>query len=401
MNNILQHCFGYPFHLANVARRRYLGGNPYLAHAQMFIHHDIIPYSSIEDIKQGKVNRQKAVKIVLNIAIMLLNLLRFVAIASFDRKEGLKVREYFVELFANQPNHSFFYVTLVLLFVCPTVSYIYIFLYSFYPTNYVGFHILFDVIKRRKFGFPKRYIPVIDHGMRLLTLLHYLAHLISPFATIIAPLVDYFTVYDWADMSGLDRGLLLFWSAILVVSLRTTITITFVILQHMFFLNYYFQISFFKPENKAKGRHQTAHTKHAAFLTFMTLIGTVEFDLYILIDYRTTDFLKAITADQIPFVGLVLFVNFYMMSELNAKSKLILLELDQLLHRSCGGASDNLWSCAGNAVAIEKVLDQRQLIASDMISINMGDIFNLVRLEITQTGFQVVNNLFLIINSNR
>ncbi len=317
---------------------------------------------------------------------------------------------------------------------------IYIFLYSFYPTNYVGFHILFDVIKRRKFGFPKRYIPVIDHGMRLLTLLHYLAHLISPFATIIAPLVDYFTVYDWEDMSGLDRGLLLFWSAILVVSLRTTITITFVILQHMFFLNYYFKYHFLNLKTKLRvtirrvERRQRlkknststsnsffqcekilislrkislrfllfrAHTKHAAFLTFMTLIGTVEFDLYILIDYRTTDFLKAITADQIPFVGLVLFVNFYMMSELNAKSKLILLELDQLLHRSCGGASDNLWSCAGNAVAIEKVLDQRQLIASDMISINMGDIFNLVRLEITQTGFQVVNNLFLIINSNR
>lgn len=129
---------------------------------------------------------------------------------------------------------------------------------------------------------------------------------------------------------------------------------------------------------------------------FMTLIGTVEFDLYILIDYRTTTFLRTMTADQIPFVSLILFINFYMMSELNSKSKWILPQLDRLIHGQVHPQE------IGNQIsAIEKVLEQRQLLASDRISINMGDTFNLVRSEITQTAFQVVNNLFLIINSNR
>lgn len=265
--------------------------------------------------------------------------------------------------------------------------------------------------------------------MRLLTLAHYFAHLISPCGAVIAPLLDYFTVYDWADMSFLDKSLVIIWTVILVISIRTTISITFIIMQHMFFLNYYFKYHFLnlkvklrsviKRTEKRKWKSGSFaktekilislrkislkflrfrdHTKHAAYLMFMTLIGTVEFDLYILIDYRTTTFLKTITADQIPFVGLILFINFYMMSELNSKSKYILVELDKLIH----GGGQHYAKMNGQILDIEKIVDQRLLIDSDRISINMCDIFNLVRCEITQTSFQVVNNLFLIINSNR
>lgn len=121
MNNFMQTVIGYPYHAINWLRRQYLSRNPYLAHVQMFIDHGIIPYRTVKDIKRGKVDRRKVAKILCNISIMLLNLFRFVVIASFERKDGPQVREYFVELFASQPNHSFFYMTLVLLFLCPTV----------------------------------------------------------------------------------------------------------------------------------------------------------------------------------------------------------------------------------------------------------------------------------------
>lgn len=87
----------------------------------MFIDYQIIPFRNVEDIKRRKIDKRKVAEIACNISIMLLNLLRLAIIASFDRREGLRVREYFVELFASQPNHSFFYLTLIFFFLCPTV----------------------------------------------------------------------------------------------------------------------------------------------------------------------------------------------------------------------------------------------------------------------------------------
>jgi len=115
---------------------------------------------------------------------------------------------------------------------------------SCYPINYIGYDILMDIIKNDKFGFPRRYASGMDHGMRMLTIIHYLTHLIAPLTIIVFPLVNYLQIHHWSEMSILDRGLLIFWSVVLLISTRQAISVSILLIQQSFFLNCYFKNNF-------------------------------------------------------------------------------------------------------------------------------------------------------------
>ena len=134
-------------------------------------------------------------------------------------------------------------------------------------------------------------------------------------------------------------------------------------------------------------------TKTISLLAYSMSIISLEFQIYILIDSRSSNYLRALVLYEIPSMCMILFVNFYLMSEFNSKSKWILVELDQCLHKIAWPGDLKIGKMT--------LFYQRELIASDQIAINMADIFYLVRWEIVKTIFQMVNMLFLIIDVNR
>lgn len=137
-------------------------------------------------------------------------------------------------------------------------------------------------------------------------------------------------------------------------------------------------------------------TKFMTWLICVCSVGALEFDVYLIIDYRTSDFLRALVLDEIPFIGLILFVSAFLMSQLNAKSKGILTELDTVLHHRLLRTANG-----GSVVCKLTLIEQREMIATDQIALNVGDIAYLTRQEMISTIFQMVNYLFLIIDVNR
>ena len=109
----------YLFKTVNLVKRSYFCRNPYLNHVEKFIQYYVVPYRSIEDLEARNIDRNRLVICIVHIVILLVNLFRFVIIA-LNEKDA-QVREYCMELFSDQPNHEFFYITLVLLFLCPTI----------------------------------------------------------------------------------------------------------------------------------------------------------------------------------------------------------------------------------------------------------------------------------------
>lgn len=132
------------------------------------------------------------------------------------------------------------------------------------------------------------------------------------------------------------------------------------------------------------------------WLLCVCAVGALEFFVYLLIDYRTSDFLRGLVLEEIPFIGLILFVCVFLMSQLNSTSKHILTELDTVLHSRISRTGNE-----GSVVSKLTLIEQREMIATDQIALNLGDIAYLTRHEIISTIFQMVNYLFLIIDVNR
>ena len=123
-------------------------------------------------------------------------------------------------------------------------------LISLSPHNYIGFKILHRIVFEHKFGFPRRYAPTMDLGMRMIHLLHYLAYLTAPSIVIIIPLADYFSFHNWSELSRLDWCLLIFWSVVLMISTQKIVSVNMLLIQHCFFLNCYFRGHFMHLKSK-------------------------------------------------------------------------------------------------------------------------------------------------------
>lgn len=136
--------------------------------------------------------------------------------------------------------------------------------------------------------------------------------------------------------------------------------------------------------------------RYLALLLYLTAIGAIEFSLYLLIDGRTSPFLRIFVLCEIPLLGTAIFVMFYLMSEFNARSKWLLVELDKCLYAIPWGGKPT-----GELVKKLLVAEIRHLVATDRLAINMADTFQLVRVEILRTMIGVVNYLLLLINVNR
>lgn len=111
--------------LINSMRGKYNSLNPYLDHINLFIYYNVIPYKSIEHLKAGKYDRIKMVKIAAYVTIVCINLLRFLGIVLQNNYPQISL--YFFIFFENQPNHEYIYITIILLFISPTILCNYIF----------------------------------------------------------------------------------------------------------------------------------------------------------------------------------------------------------------------------------------------------------------------------------
>lgn len=100
-------------------REKYNNLNPYLDHINFFIYYNIIPYYSIKDLKEGKYDNRKLVKIAAYLAIIFLNLFRFVGIVLKDKHPNIS--KYFFIFFEDQPNHEYVFITIIFFFLTPTI----------------------------------------------------------------------------------------------------------------------------------------------------------------------------------------------------------------------------------------------------------------------------------------
>ncbi|KAH9391834.1 hypothetical protein TYRP_022541 [Tyrophagus putrescentiae] len=82
--------------------------------------------------------------------------------------------------------------------------------------------------------------------------------------------------------------------------------------------------SFLKGQSQIKG---------LSYVLFLALLFSLQFQAYILLDFRTSSVVRTVVLSELPFMGLLIFTNFYLMSQLNVKSKRILPQLDCCLHR--------------------------------------------------------------------
>ena len=93
--------------------------DPYFEHVNALIRYYIVPYGSVADMKAGRVDRRRLLRIGFYVSVTLVNIGRFGAIALAEKADF--VRRYLFVFFAGSANLPYMYLTVVVAFLTPTI----------------------------------------------------------------------------------------------------------------------------------------------------------------------------------------------------------------------------------------------------------------------------------------
>lgn len=301
------------------------------------------------------------------------------------------------------------------------------------PGSYNGIEILFEIVDRGRFGYPARYRKVMDRGMRLLYRLINVFSVFSPVSFILVPYLDFFSRRSLWLLSAVDVLLLAGWTVSLMISLRQLIVISMLLIQQAYFLTVHYSnqleyakarfaralrqkfgkrkcscLCFVRVDNitpKIVRLHRSltrimasflkgqSQIKGLSYVLFLALLFSLQFQAYILLDFRTSSVVRTVVLSELPFMGLLIFTNFYLMSQLNVKSKRILPQLDCCLHRLQWPRSQVVFKLT--------LMETRASLAEDGVAVKLGDIHRVTRLQVLATFRLLLADLFLLIDFNR
>src|SRR5699024_4653994 len=118
-------------------------------------------------------------------------------------------------------------------------------------------------------------------------------------------------------------------------------------------------------------------------VVYFTISAAIEFNLFLTICPSTKPILRFIAICNTHFFVFFFLLALIMMAEVNARSKLILPELNHCLFRFHQSTFKNRLFLA----------ETQYLIASDKISYNMAHIFNMTRLNFLLSVFSIVQTV--------
>lgn len=296
--------------------------------------------------------------------------------------------------------------------------------------TYPALRMLFDIIEDNNFGYPFRYSSSLNHGMKMVYICLKVAQIISPIFAIVWPFYDYFSRHSLLAMTVFQLILLTVWTFNLVIGMQQVITISFLLIQHTLFINMHFKNYFvyfkfgvlkllkkvfkFKKSTRIKSTYAAKMNRFNQMLTSITIqflkmqdkvkllnyllyIATIivlEFNVFIIVDSSSSAFMRFMVLAEIPFLLCFIFLNLYLMTDLNSNSKSILPELDSCLHRVC-------WSKKTIVKCKLALAEKRSLVAADCVAVNLGGVNQLTRAVMGLAFMKMLFDIFLIIDFNR
>ncbi len=100
--------------LFNGSKSTHFSANPYELHLQLLIKHQLVPFTTVADLFEHRINEGAVWRMRLQMLLGALNLFRLTAII-IDRPTPF-VRQYLVPYFSSQTNNWYFHVSLLVIF---------------------------------------------------------------------------------------------------------------------------------------------------------------------------------------------------------------------------------------------------------------------------------------------
>ncbi len=114
MKTVVKRCFkGLRTWVINTRQSLY-PDNPYRQHLELLIKHRLVPFTTVADLFEHRIDARAARKAYQSMAIVFINLFRLTAIVLYQTVPT--VREYFVQYFSEQQNSWYFHLSLVGIF---------------------------------------------------------------------------------------------------------------------------------------------------------------------------------------------------------------------------------------------------------------------------------------------
>lgn len=300
--------------------------------------------------------------------------------------------------------------------------------------TYPALGMMLDIIDSGQYGYPQKYGTTLDHGMKAVYIVLQVFQYGGSVYVIVMPFGDYFSRHSLSEMTAFKTAVLAFWTVNLVIGMRQVVTISVLLIQHSIFINLHFKNYFvylkcslfavlkkvYRANKSGKRKtirpiysakilhydgvlssitikflHMQSKAKLLNYMLFLATMITLEFNVFMVADRHSSPFLRTMIFAESPFLLLFVFFNLHLMVDLNAKSKLILPELDGCLHRVC-------WP-RGQGIVRRKfsLAERRTLIARDGVAVNLAEVEQLTRRTLISIFLRMICDIFLLIDVNR
>lgn len=298
-----------------------------------------------------------------------------------------------------------------------------------YTKVYIVFKLMTQIILLRQFHLPARKVRHLTFGMRLFPPMYHFSQVFVCLFFLALSAMSLST-----HKSPLSIGIILsqiFWNLILLVAARQSMAILILEFQESFFIMTYFKYRFQYLKIKLgsslnltrkwrlidnhlfhkriNARSVVVHLKECTQmcvsllqfqkqLKYMFAIvyfagsAFLEVFLFLALSPSSNGLMRQIAIDMVISLGLLYFAVLHFMGELNSKSKLLLPELNYLLHKVKGHR--------GRKTSAFFLAERVEMLATNRIAIDMAGIFPMTRFVLLQLCFTLVQNALLILDLN-
>lgn len=316
---------------------------------------------------------------------------------------------------------------------------------------YYVFAIFEAIIRRGMYSLPAGSARRLDQGMRLFPAMQEIFVRLARLSLITLPVVDMFLNYG--HFSFAHTTVFVAWTTLLAVSIQIAVALSVSLVQQAYLISVYFILRLLFIREKLtralqrfkRAKRQTtklsdsSHVKrrviagqsasmehrvlnswrrplwrHLHELTtlgvqllrivdqfkYMPAVayyicsGVIDFNLYLVISRSTGPLLRVIASCMGSIFATDLYLAFALMARLNSKSKRLLPSVNYCLFRVVPLLPGR------NPTSRLALAETQHMIASDRLSLNMGDVFRMTRLQLLLAVFNIIQNVFLIIDLN-
>lgn len=274
---------------------------------------------------------------------------------------------------------------------------------------------------------PRKCVKNLRTGMTFLHISIRMSQSLMRFTMLGLPMFD--IIFKINQITIGTFGLIIFWNIILAIALHQMTACAMLMAQQTCFFALYFQRRFLLIRSKlihifhmnhvnrligrnrrwinlgrmqkvfreligSMHRYMVIRTQYKwmAPIAYYTINCYIELFLYLSFDDRSSPLIRTIAIIGVGFIGGSAYIAFVFMCEVNSNSKRLIPKLNHYLFRT------------NHPTNISRKLflsETKQLIADNAISVNMGDIFQMTRLVLVYSVFNLMQNVFLIIELNR